>query len=107
MEWVTNLSSTKISMKIPNMISKSPLIITAFDLKRSGLKCTSPGKLEDLASFKIGPAFQRIGIEKPEDDQDRFISDYSATVPYDLFSEHNGYAGTSWNITIDKKNSIQ
>jgi hypothetical protein len=63
-------------------------------------------KIGGYGLIKIGPAFQRIGIEKPEEDQDRFISDYATTVPYDLFSEHNGYAGTSWNITIDKKNSL-
>ncbi|HET6541632.1 MAG TPA: BamA/TamA family outer membrane protein, partial [Chryseolinea sp.] len=91
----------------PQYDLKKPIDYYRFRFEEIRLEVYLTRKIGGFGLVKIGPAFQRIGIEKPEDDQDRFINDYAGTVPYDLFSEHNGYAGTSWNITVDKKNSIQ
>lgn len=56
------------------------------------------------ASFKIGPAFQRIEMEEPGTSQDRFIEEYASTLEYDLFDEYNIYTGGAWELAIDKRN---
>jgi hypothetical protein len=91
----------------PQYDLEKPIDYYRFRFEEIRLEVYLTRKIGGFGSFKIGPAFQRIGIEEPEADQDRFISDYAPTVPYDLFSENNGYAGTSWNITVDKKDNVQ
>ncbi|MBL7857606.1 MAG: BamA/TamA family outer membrane protein [Cyclobacteriaceae bacterium] len=59
-------------------------------------------RLGGWGSFKFGPAFQRIEVEEPQ--YDRFISDYAASLPYNLFTEYNAYTGVSWKFTIDQRN---
>jgi hypothetical protein len=61
--------------------------------------------LGDWGLLKIGPAFQRIEMEEPEGDEDRFINDYSSTLSYDIFDEYNSYAGGAWEFTVDKRDS--
>ena len=61
--------------------------------------------LGSFGRFEIGPAYQRIEIEHP--DEGRYIDEFAATLPYDLYEEHNNYLGANWNFTIDKKNSQQ
>jgi hypothetical protein len=55
--------------------------------------------------LEVGPAWQRIEIERPEGD--RFIDEFASTLPYDLYAEYNNYAGVNWNFTLEKKNSVQ
>lgn len=61
--------------------------------------------LGSYGSFKIGPALQRIEVEEP--DEDRYIGEYAASLPYDLYSEYKNYLGASWNFTVNKKNNAQ
>ncbi|MBT1701723.1 BamA/TamA family outer membrane protein [Chryseosolibacter indicus] len=62
-------------------------------------------KLGDVATLKIGPALQRIEMEEPEDDEDRFIEEYAETLNYGLFEEYRSYAGLSWQVAVDRRNS--
>ncbi len=55
--------------------------------------------------FEIGPAYQRIEIEHP--DEPRFIDEFADDLPYDLYEQHNNYLGLNWSFTIDKKNNQQ
>ena len=55
--------------------------------------------------FEIGPAYQRIEIEHPDDP--RYIDEFAATLPYDLYEDHHNYLGMNWSFTIDKKNHAQ
>lgn len=64
-------------------------------------------RIGDWGSFKAGPAIQRIEVEDPGDGKDRYIKDYAATLPYNLFNEHNTYTGVGWKFTIDKRNHPQ
>jgi hypothetical protein len=60
--------------------------------------------LGDWGVLKIGPALQRIEMEEPEGDKDRFIESYASTLDYDIFDEYNTYAGGTWEFTVDKRN---
>lgn len=62
-------------------------------------------KIGGYGALKIGPAYQHIEIE--ETDDDRFINDFAATVPYNLFEEYNNYVGINWDFTYDRKNNLQ
>lgn len=62
-------------------------------------------RLGGFGRFEVGPALQRIEIERPDDD--RFIDEFAATLPYDLYTEYNNYLGVTWSFIIDKKNSPQ
>lgn len=53
-------------------------------------------------NFRIGPVFQRIEIEEP-DGRDRFIDEYSASLPYDLYSEYSTFGGLRWDISVEKR----
>jgi hypothetical protein len=64
-------------------------------------------KLGNWATVRFGPSFQRIEMEEPEEEGDRFINDYAASLPYNLFSEYNSFGGASWQFAIDKRNSPQ
>jgi hypothetical protein len=55
-------------------------------------------------SIQVGPSFQHIELEKPRDDQDRFIKTYVAELGENLFEHENTFAGVSWQVGIDKRN---
>lgn len=55
--------------------------------------------------IKIGPALQRIEMEEPDDDDDRFISDYASTVSDNLFDEYRSYAGANWQLMFDTRDN--
>jgi hypothetical protein len=55
-------------------------------------------------TFKIGPALQRIEMEKPATGTDRFISEYAATLDYNLFAEYNSFGGAAWELKFEKRN---
>jgi hypothetical protein len=54
------------------------------------------------SSFSLGPAYQRIEIEEPN--EDRFINEYAETLSYDLYNEYNSYAGAAMEFQFDKRN---
>jgi outer membrane protein assembly factor BamA len=61
--------------------------------------------LSSWGSLKIGPAFQRIEMEDPETDKDRFIEDYATTLDYNIFDEYNMFGGGAWEFIVDKRNN--
>jgi hypothetical protein len=58
--------------------------------------------LMNTSRFSIGPAFQRVEVEDPGND-DRFIGEYSSTLDYNLFEEDNYYAGIAANFLVDNR----
>ena len=54
--------------------------------------------------FNIGPAFQRVEVEEPGD-EDRYIKDFAETLSYDLYEEQNNYAGISTSFLIDNRDN--
>jgi hypothetical protein len=60
--------------------------------------------LGSFGRFEIGPAYQRIEIEHT--DAARYIDEFAATLPYDLYEDHHNYLGLNWSFTIDKKNNL-
>lgn len=52
--------------------------------------------------LSIGPAFQRIEVEEP--DEDRFIDVYADNLTYDLYHDDNSFAGVSMALSLDKRN---
>jgi hypothetical protein len=55
--------------------------------------------------IKVGPALQRIEMEEPDDDDDRFISDYASTIGDNLFDEYRSYAGANWQLMVDTRDN--
>lgn len=54
---------------------------------------------------RIGPSYQQIEIEQP-DDTDRYIDQvYAPTLSYNLYEEYNRYLGLHTQFTIDKRDS--
>lgn len=60
-------------------------------------------RIGNFASLSIGPAFQRIEMEDPDDDEDRFIYDYANLLDTDLFNEYRSFAGAKWQLQIDHR----
>lgn len=59
-------------------------------------------KIGNYTELKIGPAYQRIELESSEG-EDRYLYDYAATLPYDVFEAHNSYGGIAWQLEIEKR----
>jgi hypothetical protein len=54
--------------------------------------------------FRIGPVYQRIEVEEP-DDEARYVDDvFAPTLGYDLYEQWNSYAGLGFQYTLEKKN---
>lgn len=51
-----------------------------------------------LGRVKIGPLLQRIEMEEPRAGQNRYIEEYAATLPADLFSEFKTFGGIAWQF---------
>ena len=60
-------------------------------------------RIGNFASLSVGPSLQRIEMEDPEGDVDRFIYDYATTLDPDLFSEYRSFAGAKWQFMIDHR----
>jgi hypothetical protein len=60
-------------------------------------------RLLGSSRFSIGPALQRIEVEEPSS-EDRFISEFAKTIPYNIFEEQHTYAGVTANLIIDNRN---
>lgn len=58
----------------------------------------------DWGTLKAGPALQRIEMEDPEEDRDRYIEVYASTLDQNLFNEYNSFAGGAWEFIVDKRN---
>ncbi len=56
------------------------------------------------SSFKIGPAFQQVRAG-PRPAENRFISEFATTRPYDILGETNLYTGASWKFLVDMRNN--
>lgn len=50
--------------------------------------------------LKIGPLFQRIQVERPDNGQDRFIETWANNFFPDLFQEHHTFGGLGWQYEI-------
>lgn len=60
--------------------------------------------LGSSANLRIGPVLQRIEVEEPTPDQNRYIGqEYAPTLPYPLFEEVNTYAGVAALYVVDKR----
>jgi hypothetical protein len=55
-------------------------------------------------TLKIGPSLQRIEMEDPEPNKDRFIESYAATLDHNIFDEYNSFLGGFSEFIIDKRN---
>jgi hypothetical protein len=58
-------------------------------------------KIGQWGFFKIGPQYQRIEVEMP--DQNRFITEYASTVP-DLLEADKSFGGVTYSWGVDKRN---
>ncbi len=54
--------------------------------------------------IKAGPAFQRIEVEDPGS-ADKYIKEFGASLPYNIFEEPRNFSGLSWKFSIDQRNS--
>ena len=64
-------------------------------------------KVMGSSMFRIGPSFQRVQVERPPADEDRYIADFAATLPYDIFGQANTYAGVSSEFIIDSRDDAR
>jgi hypothetical protein len=62
-------------------------------------------KFSNWGFFGIGPALQRIEMEKPSTGQQRFINEYNTNLSEDIFNEYQSYAGPAWQIGVDKRDN--
>ena len=89
----------------PGYDLERPIDYYRFRFEEIRLETYLTRRIGGFASLKFGPAVQRIEIEDP--DEDRFIDEFSASLPYNLYSEYNNYLGLSWDFTLDKRNNLQ
>jgi hypothetical protein len=64
-------------------------------------------KLSDWGRVGLGPAVQRIELEEPGADEDRYISEYASSASSDPFNEYTSFAGLGGKFQIDKRNHQQ
>ena len=76
-----------------------------FRFKELRLETNLTRSLGSFGRFEIGPAYQRIAIERP--DEPRFIDEFADSLPYNLYAQRNNYLGLNWSFTIDKKDNQQ
>ena len=56
-------------------------------------------------NVQFGPLLQRIEMEEPEADEDRFIEEYASTLSTDLFNEYNTFGGIGWMFTVGRRDN--
>jgi hypothetical protein len=76
-----------------------------FRFEEIRLEASVTRRLGGFGFLKVGPAFQGLKIEEPN--EDRYINEFAASLPYDLYREHNNYFGLNWEFSVDKKNHVQ
>lgn len=59
-------------------------------------------RIGNYGRLRIGPALQVIQIEDPE--RDRYINEFAAAFPYNIYKDDNNYLGLSWGLDFEKKN---
>jgi hypothetical protein len=64
-------------------------------------------KLSDWGGIGIGPSVQRIELEEPGADDDRYITEYGSASTTDIFNEYTSFAGIAGKFQIDKRNNKQ
>jgi hypothetical protein len=61
-------------------------------------------KIGGVILFKAGPSFQRVELEKPKANKDRFIESYAVANNLNLFEKSLDFGGASWQVMVDKRN---
>ena len=56
-------------------------------------------------TLQIGPTYQRVEMEDPGVDRDRYIEKYASTLDTDFFGEAESFAGLRWGFTAEQRDS--
>src|SRR5690606_27829743 len=56
--------------------------------------------------IQLGPVFQQVRMQRPDEDEDRFIEEYANTLPFDLFQRTDRFLGVGWSVTSGVPDSI-
>lgn len=56
-------------------------------------------------SIQLGPTFQRVKMEDPDPDSDRYIEEYASTIEEDLFADAQSFAGLRWAFTTGQRDN--
>jgi hypothetical protein len=90
---------------VPGSTVDDPIDFYRYRFEEQSLVVMAMKKFSNWGFFGIGPAFQRIEMEKPSPGQQRFITDYNNTLSDDIFDEYQSYAGPAWQIRADKRDN--
>lgn len=61
-------------------------------------------KIGSSTNIRIGPLYQRVKMERPDDD--RYIEEFANTLPYDLFAKAESFAGLGWSVSTGISDSV-
>ncbi len=85
----------------PGMDVRKPFHYYRYRFEELRLDASLSRKIGKSMSVSFGPTLQRIEMEEPS--EDRFIREYAATLPYNLFDEYNAFAGAQWQFSVDRR----
>jgi hypothetical protein len=91
----------------PGISVDNPIQFYRYRFEEITARPTLSTRLSDWGRFGFGPAFQRIEMEEPDEEDDRFIKTYSETLKENLFNEYTSFGGVLANFEIDKRNNKQ
>lgn len=69
------------------------------------LEASASRRFGNYATLSVGPAFQRVEMEDPDGDHDRFIYDYGLTLDNNLFDEFHSYGGLNYQFIVDDRDN--
>jgi hypothetical protein len=90
--------------EVPGISVEDPIDFYRYRFEEMLIDLTMIRKFSNWGSFRIGPALQRIEMEEPGLDEDRFISAYALDSKPDLFDEYNSFGGVTWQVALDTRN---
>ncbi len=92
---------------VPGISVKNPIQYYRYRFEELAAQSMFSTRLSDWGKISIGPAIQRIEMEQPDADDDRFINGYASTLSYNLFNEYTSFAGLAARFMLDKRNNRQ
>ncbi len=89
----------------PGIGVDEPIHYYRYRFQELALKASLSRDLGNWGTIQLGPRIQRIEMERPRENQDRYIEDYAGTLPYDLFEEYNSFGGIAWQLSGGKRDN--
>lgn len=91
--------------EVPGIAVDKAIQYYRYRFKEVSLYAPVSREVGSWGSVQFGPAFQRVDLEKPDDEDDRYIEEYANSLASDLFSGYQSFGGLRWQYSAGKRDN--